>query len=169
MKLATIDNGTRDGALVVVRRDLAVCASAAEVAPTLQAALDDWDTLAPRLHALSEALEQGAVPSIAFEHCRFRSPLPRAYEWVDGSAYVNHIALVRKARGAEPPPGLYTDPLVYQGGSGVLLDPTQDVPLVDPAWGLDFEGEVVVILGDTPIGTHGAAAGHTRCAQSKPA
>ncbi len=159
MKLATIDNGTRDGALVVVRRDLAACASAADVAPTLQAALDDWDALAPRLHALAEALEQGAVPSIGFEHCRFRSPLPRAYEWVDGSAYVNHIALVRKARGAEPPPGLYTDPLVYQGGSGVLLDPNQDVPLVDPAWGLDFEGEIVVILGDTPIGTQAAAAG----------
>ncbi len=159
MKLATIDNGTRDGALVVVRRDLAACASAADVAPTLQAALDDWDALAPRLHALAEALEQGAVPSIGFEHCRFRSPLPRAYEWVDGSAYVNHIALVRKARGAEPPPGLYTDPLVYQGGSGVLLDPNQDVPLVDPAWGLDFEGEIVVILGDTPIGTQATAAG----------
>ena len=158
MKLASLKQG-RDGGLVVVSRDLRRMLPASGIAPTLQAALDDWDALAPRLHALAEALEQGAVPSIGFEHCRFRSPLPRAYEWVDGSAYVNHIALVRKARGAEPPPGLYTDPLVYQGGSGVLLDPTQDVPLVDPAWGLDFEGEVVVILGDTPIGTHGAAAG----------
>lgn len=158
MKLATLDNGTRDGALVVVRRDLAACASAEDIAPTLQAALDDWDALAPRLRARADALERGEVPSVPYASCRFRSPLPRAYEWVDGSAYVNHIALVRKARGAEPPPGLYTDPLVYQGGSGALLDPTQDVPLIDPAWGLDFEGEVVVILGDTPIGAQGAVA-----------
>ena len=163
MKLGTIDDGTRDGRLVVVRRDNAAFVTADDVAPTLQAALDDWDRVQPRLRERFDALQAGRISGAPVAEARFRSPLPRAYEWVDGSAYINHIVLVRKARGAEPPATLRTDPLVYQGGSGDLLDPTQDIPLIDPGQGLDFEGEVVVILGDTPRGTTVAeAAGHVR-------
>lgn len=163
MKLATIHDGTRDGALVVVRRDGRVCCDATDLAPTLQAALDDWERVEPGLRARAAALEAGEVPATAIDEVRLRSPLPRAYEWIDGSAYINHIVLVRKARGAEPPETLATDPLIYQGGSGHLLDPHQDIPLRDPSWGLDFEGEVAVILGDVPLGTTAAeAAGHVR-------
>src|SRR5271163_4908194 len=125
MKLATLRDGTRDGALVVVRPDGLAFAPAREVARTLQAALDSWATSAPRLRTLFEALASGSVRA---------EPLPRAYEWVDGSAYLNHVRLVRKARGAEVPPTLETDPLVYQGGSGVLLGPTEDLVLKDPSW-----------------------------------
>lgn len=152
MKLATLRNETRDGALIVVRRDGAVYAPADDIAPTMQAALDTWDEVAPRLRARAEALESGEVEHVVLDVEKLHSPLPRAYEWIDGSAYINHIVLVRKARGAEPPETLETDPLVYQGGSGVLLGPTEDVPLVDASWGLDFEAEVAVVLGDTPIG-----------------
>jgi fumarylacetoacetate (FAA) hydrolase len=117
----------------------------------------------PGLRARAAALEAGEVPATAIDEVRLRSPLPRAYEWIDGSAYINHIVLVRKARGAEPPETLATDPLIYQGGSGHLLDPHQDIPLRDPSWGLDFEGEVAVILGDVPLGTSAAeAAQHVR-------
>jgi fumarylacetoacetate (FAA) hydrolase len=143
----------RDGALVVVRSDNRSCAPAAGVAPTLQAALDDWGRAEPRLRDLAAALEPGTVAGQPFDARELGPPLPRAYEWIDGSAYLNHVILVRRARGAEPPPTLATDPLVYQGGSGVLLGPTDDIPLGDPAWGLDFESEVAVILGDTPRGT----------------
>jgi len=151
MKLATRDDGTRDGQLRVVSRDGSRWASATAVAPTLQAALDDWDRCEPGLRAAFEALQAGGGEP--FDPARARSPLPRAYEWVDGSAYLNHVRLVRKARNAEPPPTLETDPLVYQGGSGVFLNPTQPIPLPDPAWGLDFEAEVCVVLGDVPQGT----------------
>jgi fumarylacetoacetate (FAA) hydrolase len=153
MKLGTLRGSSRDGTLVVVRRDNQVFARATEAAPTLQAALDDWERTAPLLLALSARLERGEVASEMVDTTLFASPLPRAYEWVDGSAYINHIVLVRKARGAEPPATLRTDPLVYQGGSGVLLGPTEDIVLRDPAWGLDFEAEVAVILGDVPQGT----------------
>ena len=125
----------------------------ATVAPTLQAALDDWAAAAPRLAALAAALEAGTVAGQPLDPRALAAPLPRAYEWIDGSAYLNHVVLARKARGADPPDTLPTDPLVYQGGSGVLLGPTDDIPLGDPAWGLDFEAEVAVILGDTPRGT----------------
>lgn len=163
MKLGTIDDGTRDGALVVVRRDNVVFVPATDIARSLQAALDDWERTEPALRARFEALQRGELAGEPVVSVRFRSPLPRAYEWVDGSAYINHIILVRKARGAEPPATLRTDPLVYQGGSGELLDPTEDIPLVDPGFGLDFEGEVVVVLGDTPLGTTAAtAAQHVR-------
>lgn len=158
MKLATLNDGTRDGSLILVRHDNAAYTSAAAIAPTLQAALDAWDTTEPRLRALAEALEAGRVPSQPVDTRTLRSPLPRAYEWVDGSAYLNHVRLVRKARNADPPPTLETDPLVYQGGSGIFLDPTQDIPLADPAWGLDFEAEMVVVLGDVPQGTKAADA-----------
>jgi fumarylacetoacetate (FAA) hydrolase len=162
MKLATLRDGSRDGALVVVSRDHATYALATGIAPTLQAALDDWGRCEPLLQERSRLLEkEGFGQRLDVE--RLHSPLPRAYEWIDGSAYLNHVRLVRKARGAEPPPTLETDPLIYQGGSGVLLGPRDDIPWVDGAWGLDFEAEVGVILGDVPRGTTAAAAaGHVR-------
>lgn len=159
MRLATQRNGTRDGALIVVSPDGLSFAPAREIAPTLQSALDDWDRVAPRLQALSDDLAHGHAEAFALDLASLHSPLPRAYEWVDGSAFLNHVRLVRKARGAEPPPTLETDPLVYQGGSGVLLAPTEPIVLADAAWGLDFEAEVAVILGDTPQGTRAADAG----------
>jgi fumarylacetoacetate (FAA) hydrolase len=161
MKLATLHDGTRDGALAVVRRKGDRLCRATAIAPSLQAALDDWDRARPKLHALAEDLEAGRTGWESVDSARLLAPLPRAYEWVDGSAYLNHILLVRRARGAEPPPTLQTEPLVYQGGSGVLLGPRAPIPLPNPEWGLDLEGEVAVILGDTPIGTSPAAA--ARC------
>lgn len=158
MKLATLNNGTRDGALLVVRRDLAVYADATDVAPTLQAALDDWERCEPLLQARFEALQSGTLAGTPLDMAALHAPLPRAYEWIDGSAYINHVVLVRKARNAEPPATLRTDPLVYQGGSGVLLPPRADIVQHNAADGLDFEAEVVVILGDTPLGTKAADA-----------
>jgi fumarylacetoacetate (FAA) hydrolase len=152
MRLATLRDGTRDGALVVVGADGRAFARAARVVPTLQAALDDWAEASPALEALAAHAGEPLDPR------RLGPPLPRAYEWIDGSAYLNHVRLVRKARGAAPPPTLETDPLVYQGGSGALLGPHDDIPLVDPAFGLDFESEVAVILGDVPRGTTAAEA-----------
>ncbi|MDB4931092.1 MAG: Fumarylacetoacetate hydrolase family protein [Myxococcaceae bacterium] len=149
MRLATLRDGSRDGALIVVLPDGQRYRPAGTVAPTLQAALDDWARCEPLLRALAGG-EGDALP---LDHARLHSPLPRAYEWIDGSAYLNHVRLVRKARGAEPPPTLETDPLVYQGGSGTFLGPRDAIPLVDPAWGLDFESEVAVVLGDTPMQT----------------
>ncbi len=152
MKLGSLSSG-RDGALVVVRRDLGAMCKAGGIAATMQAALDRWTEVEPKLRALADALEHGHVASEPFVPARMASPLPRAYEWVDGSAYINHIVLVRKARGAEPPETLRTDPLVYQGGSSTFLRPTEDLVLHDAAWGLDFESEVCVILGDVALGT----------------
>jgi fumarylacetoacetate (FAA) hydrolase len=152
MRLATLRDETRDGVLIVVGRDGDRFARAATAAPTLQAALDDWDRAAPALAALA------AGASEPLDLARLGPPLPRAFEWIDGSAFLEHVRRVRKARGASPPATLETDPLVYQGGSGVLLGPRDDIPLVDPAWGLDFESEVAVILGDTPQGTRAADA-----------
>jgi fumarylacetoacetate (FAA) hydrolase len=161
MKLATLHDGSRDGALALVRRRGDRLCRATAIAPSLQAALDDWDRARPKLQQLAEDLEAGRTGWEPVEGARLLAPLPRAYEWVDGSAYLNHIVLVRKARGAEPPATLRHDPLVYQGGSGVLLGPHAPIPLANPEWGLDFEAEVAVILGDTPIGTSAAAA--ARC------
>ena len=163
MKLGSLHGNGRDGALVVVRRDLGAITRAATIAPTLQAALDRWEACAPKLRDLADALERGAVASEPYRAEAMASPLPRAYEWVDGSAYLNHVILVRKARGAEPPETLRTDPLVYQGGSSTLLRPTEDIVLHDAAWGLDFESEVCAILGDLPLGTKSTdAAPHVR-------
>lgn len=163
MKLATLQDGTRDGALVVVRRDGQVYWLANEIAPTMQAALDNWDEVAPRLQEVYGKLNDGSLEGLPVDTARLAPPLPRAYEWIDGSAFLNHVILVRKARNAEPPATLKTDPLVYQGGSGVLLGPTQDIPLADEAWGLDFEAEVAVVLGDTPRGVSSEEAGeHVR-------
>jgi len=159
MKLATLRDGTRDGTLVVVRRDGSTFVRAHDVARTLQSALDAWEATEPALRSLSQRLDSGAVDGEPLEVRKLHAPLPRAYEWVDGSAYLNHVRLVRKARGAEPPPTLETDPLVYQGGSGVLLGPTEDLVLPDPGWGMDFESEIVVVLGDVPQGTRAADAG----------
>jgi len=163
MKLATLKAGGRDGTLVVVSRDGSRAAAAAGIAPTLQAALDDWGRAEPALRTLALEVEGGSAATQPVDVRALAAPLPRAYEWVDGSAFLNHVILVRKARGAEPPETLRSDPLVYQGGSGVLLGPTDDIALADVAWGLDFESEVCVILGDTPQGTSAAdAARHVR-------
>ena len=152
MKLATLRNGTRDGALAVVSRDLGRCADASVVAPTLQAALDDWAECEPRLREMSHVLDRGDGPSTPFDEHQALSPLPRAYQWADGSAYVNHVELVRKARGAEMPESFWTDPLMYQGGSDAFLAPRDPIVLADEAWGIDMEGEVAVIVDDVPMG-----------------
>ena len=152
MKLATLKNGTRDGRLVVVSRDLTRYTDASFLAPTLQAALDDWQRLAPHLAALAESLDHGAVPSARFHENDAHSPLPRAYQWADGSAYVNHVELVRKSRGSEMPANHLTDPLIYQGGSDAFLGPRDPIVMADEAWGIDFEGEVAVVTGDVPMG-----------------
>ncbi|MBI5901368.1 MAG: fumarylacetoacetate hydrolase family protein [Rhodocyclales bacterium] len=158
MKLATLKRGGRDGTLVVVSRDLARCQTVADIAPTLQAALDDWQARAPQLAAVYEALNHGAARHAEpFDPKACHSPLPRAYQWADGSAYVNHIELVRKARNAEMPSELWTDPLMYQGGSDSFIGPCDPIFAHDEAWGIDFEAEVAVITGDLPMGAATAA------------
>jgi fumarylacetoacetate (FAA) hydrolase len=159
MKLGTLKDGTRDGRLVVVKRDNSVYATADGIAKSMQEALDNWDEAEPKLQELFEKLEAGEVDGEPVDVNDFHSPLPRAYEWIDGSAYINHIVLVRKARDAEPPETLETDPLVYQGGSGHFLAPTEDIPLPNPEWGLDFEAEIAVVMGDTPRGVSKEEAG----------
>ena len=160
MKLATRKDGSRDGTLVIVDRRGQNYCPARSVAPSLQVALDDWPRAEPALRELAAALEAGrATGTQPLEVADLAAPLPRAYEWVDGSAYLNHILLVRKARGAAPPPTLHTDPLVYQGGSSVMLGPREPITFGDPAWGLDLEGEVAVVLGDTPRDTPVERAG----------
>lgn len=153
MKLATLKNNTRDGQLVVVSRDLSKYVVAADIAPNLQAALDDWAAVAPKLEALSDKLNAGDVAEAQdFDQAACESPLPRAYQWADGSAYVNHVELVRQARGAEIPESFWTDPLMYQGGSDSFIGPRDDVPLGSESWGIDFEGEVAVITDDFQMG-----------------
>ncbi|MBB4857441.1 fumarylacetoacetate (FAA) hydrolase [Novosphingobium chloroacetimidivorans] len=162
MKLASLKCG-RDGRLVVVSRDLARCVAAHEVAPTLQAALDDWAEAEPRLRAIAEQLDSGAWPGEPFDQTQAHSPLPRAYQWADGSAYINHVELVRKARNAEVPESFYSDPLMYQGGSDAFLPPRDPIVLRDEAWGCDMEGEVAVITDDVPPGvTSEQALGHIK-------
>ncbi|MEJ7601637.1 MAG: fumarylacetoacetate hydrolase family protein [Kofleriaceae bacterium] len=158
MKLATLRDGTRDGRLLVVRRDGDAGAPSPEAWPTLQRALDDWSAAEPALRAVSDQLDRGAIEGTPIDLVRLGAPLPRAYEWIDGSAFLNHVILVRKARKAEPPPTLQTDPLIYQGGSGDLLGPRDAIELHDPAWGLDYESEVCVVLDDVPIGTQASDA-----------
>lgn len=163
MKLATLKNGSRDGRLVVVSKDLTRCTDAARIAPTLQAALDDWEAAAPRLARMAEGVELGSVPTFRFHEGECESPLPRAYQWADGSAYINHVELVRKARGAEVPESFYDDPLMYQGGSDAFLGPRDDIPLADFAWGCDMEGEIAIVTDDVPAGTSEAdAADHIK-------
>jgi fumarylacetoacetate (FAA) hydrolase len=157
MKLASLKDG-RDGRLVVVSTDLTRAVEASAVAPTLQAALDDWPRAAPMLAALAAQLEAGAVPSFRFREHDCASPLPRAYQWADGSAYVNHVALVRKARGVEIPETFWSDPLIYQGGSDGFLGPRDPIPFVDEKLGLDLEAEVAVVTQDVAMGLGAEAA-----------
>ena len=152
MKLATLKNGSRDGKLVVVSRDLTRFTDASFLTSTLQAALDDWQRIAPHLAAIAESLETGSVPSMRFHEHDAHSPLPRAYQWADGSAYVNHVELVRKARGAEMPESFWSDPLIYQGGSDSFIAPRDPVLAADEEQGVDLEAEVAVIVDDVPMG-----------------
>lgn len=164
MKLATLRDGSRDGQLVVVSRDLTIAHHASHIASRLQQSLDDWGFIAPQLNDLYVTLNEGrARHAFAFDPAQCLAPLPRAYQWVDGSAYVNHVELVRRARGAEMPQSFWTDPLMYQGGSDDLLGPMEDIVCADEAWGIDFEAEVAVVTDDVPMGTAAAAAGaHVR-------
>lgn len=152
MKLATLKNNTRDGRLVVVSNDLTQCADATGIAPTLQAAIDDWGTVAPRLGDLSQQVENGTATTTAFDESACESPLPRAYQWLDGSAYLNHVELVRKARGATVPETFYSDPLMYQGGSDTFIGPRDPIVARDEAHGIDMEAEIAVITDDVPMG-----------------
>jgi len=161
MKLATYRDGSRDGQLVVVSRDLALahCASASGIATRLQQVLDDWNFLSPQLEELSQTLNHGkARHAFAFEPAKCMAPLPRAYQWADGSAFINHVELVRKARGAEVPAHLYTDPLMYQGGSDDFIGPCDDIVCASADFGIDFEAEVAVITGDVVMGSAPDAA-----------
>ena len=159
MKLATLKNGTRDGALYVVDRALKQAVIAAGIAPTLQAALDDWANTAPKLTKLYDDLNAGkASGTIAFDTHQCAAPLPRAYQWVDGSAYVNHVELVRKARGVEMPVSFWTDPLMYQGLSDSFIGPHDDIELADESWGIDFEAEITVVTDDVPMAVSAADA-----------
>jgi fumarylacetoacetate (FAA) hydrolase len=161
MKLASLNLG-RDGRLVVVSNDLTRCSSP-ECIATLQAALDDWTFAERRLRELHRQLEEGEVLGELFRERDCASPLPRAYQWADGSAYITHVELVRKARGAEVPKSFYTDPLMYQGGSDSFLAPREVIPLTDEACGCDCEGEVAVITDDVPMGaTPAEALGHIK-------
>jgi fumarylacetoacetate (FAA) hydrolase len=158
MKLASLKHG-RDGMLIVVSRDLTRYVAVPHIAFTLQAALDDWAHAAPRLMRVYDLMNEGPVDGEKpFEARECASPLPRAYQWADGSAYVTHVELVRKARGAEMPPSFWTDPLMYQGGSDAFIGPCDDIVAADEAWGIDFEGEVAAITDDVPMGIAAAAA-----------
>lgn len=160
MKLASLKEGGRDGTLVVVSRDLSVCCKVADIAATLQDALDDWGRTEPKLRAVYDRLNAGELVGEAFDQDACHSPLPRAYQWADGSAYINHVELVRKARGADMPESFYVDPLMYQGGSDSFIGPRDDI-IADEAWGIDFEGEVAVVTGDIEMG-----AGSQTCADA---
>jgi len=161
MKLATLKDGSRDGQLLVVSRDLRTAAIADGIAPTLQRVLDDWAFHAPQLQDLYDALNQGrARYPFNFEAADCMAPLPRAFQWADGSAYVNHVELVRRARGAEMPPEFWTDPLMYQGGSDDLAGPHDDIVCASEDFGIDFEAEVAVITGDVAQGAGAADALH---------
>ncbi len=169
MKLATHKDGGRDGTLVVVSRDLARAIRVPRIAPTLQAALDDWQSLHSELASIYRLLNEdriqdcGADCPFPLDVRRLAAPLPRAYQWADGSAYLHHVELVRRARGAEMPPSFYSDPLMYQGGSDAMLAPTADIPALDEAHGIDFESEVAVITDDVPMAvTPGAARSHIK-------
>jgi fumarylacetoacetate (FAA) hydrolase len=157
VKLASLPRG-RDGRLVVVSDDLAWYADADHIVPTLQGLLDDWDRLAPVVEALATELAHEAIPRLRFHEREAAAPLPRAYQWADGSAYVNHVELVRRARGAELPASFWSDPLMYQGGSDDLRGARDPIVLADEAWGCDCEAEIVVVTGDVPQGTNAQAA-----------
>jgi fumarylacetoacetate (FAA) hydrolase len=153
MKLGSLKEGGRDGTLIVVSRDLSKAVKASGIAPTLQAALDDWSKIAPRLNALSEDLNAGrASGAFALDLNALAAPLPRAYEFVDGSAYLPHVARVRKARGAEVPESFYTDPLMYQATSSGFYGPRDPILAASEEWGIDLEAEIIVVTDDVPMG-----------------
>jgi fumarylacetoacetate (FAA) hydrolase len=159
MKLATLKDGSRDGQLAVVSRDLSRAHFATGVAGTMQRLLDDWNFLSPQLEDLYATLNDGkARHAFDFDPRRCMAPLPRAFQWVDGSAYLNHVELVRKAHGAEMPASFFEDPLMYQGGSDDFLGPCDDAVFASTDWGIDFEAELAVVTGDVPIGATPAAA-----------
>lgn len=154
MKLATLKDGSRDGQLVVVSRDLSQAHFATDIGTTLQRVLDDWNFISPQLEDLYTTLNHGrARHAFAFDPRQCMAPLPRAYQWADGSAYINHVELVRKARGAEVPASFYEDPLMYQGGSDDFIGPCDPARFGSTEWGIDFESEVAVVTGDVDIGT----------------
>jgi fumarylacetoacetate (FAA) hydrolase len=160
MKLATLKTGGRDGKLIVVSRDLTRAVAASEIAGTLQAVLDDWRVKAPKLAQLSALLNaKRAADAFDFDPNRCAAPLPRAYQWADGSAYVNHVELVRKARGAQMPASFWTDPLMYQGGSDSFCGPRDPILVQEESWGIDLEGEVAVVTDDVQMGVAPQAAG----------
>ncbi|NWH08291.1 MAG: fumarylacetoacetate hydrolase family protein [Alphaproteobacteria bacterium] len=163
MKLASLKGG-RDGMLAVVSRHLETHVTVPDVAPTLQSALDRWSLVSPQLQAVSEALNQGSLQhAMPFDPARCMAPLPRAYQWADGSAYVGHVELMRKARGVPMPERFWSDPLIYQGGSDSLLGPMDDILCADESFGIDLEAEIAVITDDVPMGVQPArAAGHIR-------
>ncbi len=160
MKLATLKEGGRDGTLIVVSRDLSKAVRADSVAPTMQFAVQNWYDVAPQLERMYDRLNEGTEKD-AFDLAMsaLASPLPRAYQWADGSAYVNHVELVRKARNAEVPASFYEDPLMYQGGSDCFIGPRDDIEMEDEAWGIDFESEIAVITDDVPMGLAPELAG----------
>lgn len=164
MKLATLKNHTRDGQLIVVSKDLSRAAVVPDIANTMQQALDNWAEIAPQLQEYYQRLNDGLIKnSLVLNQQQLASPLPRAYQWADGSAYVNHVELVRKARGAELPPNFWTDPLMYQGGSDSFLGPKENIPLKNTEWGLDFEAEVAVITHDVALGASSDLAARSIC------
>ena len=152
MKLATLRDGTRDGALHIVSNDLTLCVSASGIADTLQQAIDHWSLTQPALQTLADKLENGLDSASAFVPQHALSPLPRAYQWADASAYVNHVELVRRARGASLPESFWHEPLMYQGGSDTFLAPTDPIRLAEEDWGIDMEAEVAAIVDDVPMG-----------------
>ena len=159
MKLASLNSG-RDGQLIVVSKDLTIAAHAHDIAPTLQFALDNWSIVERDLQHLYQNLnDRSVIDSFVFHPEKCMSPLPRAYQWADGSAYVNHVELVRKARGAEMPASFWTDPLVYQGMSDGFLSPEQDIEVADLSWGVDFEAEIAAVTNDVPMGIGSNKAG----------
>jgi fumarylacetoacetate (FAA) hydrolase len=164
LKLASLKTGGRDGTLVVVSRDLRRAVAVRDIAPTLQSVLDDWEQTAPLLREVAEHLEAGSIArEFPFDAASVAAPLPRAYHWVDGSAYVNHVELVRKARGVEMPETFWHDPLVYQGGSDDLLGPRDDIAVASEESGIDMEAETAIVTDDVPMGTSAdAAAGHIK-------
>ncbi|MEO0422108.1 MAG: fumarylacetoacetate hydrolase family protein [Pseudomonadota bacterium] len=165
MKLASLAGFGRDGRLVVVSRDLSRCIEVVDIAATLQQALDQWSTAEPALREVYESLNADASKGKPFDQAQCASPLPRAYQWADGSAYVNHVELVRKARGAEMPQSFWTDPLMYQGGSDSFLGPREPIGVGDESWGIDMEAEIAVVTDDVPYGAPAAKAGeHIRLA-----
>lgn len=159
MKLGSLKEGGRDGTLVVVSSDLSLAVRVPRIAATMQAAIEDWERAAPELRSVARLLDEGKMPeAVAIDMKALASPFPRAYQWADGSSYLNHVELVRKARGAEMPPSFLHDPLMYQGGSDRFLGPTDPITAASEDWGIDFEGEVAVVVDDVPMGvsTEGA-------------